>query len=52
MSVPKVCYGWQDGDAWFLSLKPREANAAKNKYASKEEATKAATLLSLTVKWD
>lgn len=52
MSAPTTCYGWREGEAWFLSLFPREAGKAKNKYASKDEAIKDAKDKRLTIVWE
>lgn len=42
MSWRTKVYGWQDGENWHLSYSPRDTNKARNTYATKDEAEKAA----------
>lgn len=45
-------YGWREGDKYFLSLKPRDANAARNEYETSTDALREASERRLLIVWD
>jgi len=45
-------HGWKDGDKFYTSIKPREANAPKNEHATVIEALSESSRRHLPLRWD
>lgn len=48
----KKVFGWKDGDSYYLSLLPRDNNAAKNAYPAPVDALADAHARGLEIQWE
>lgn len=51
-NIGKTVYGWKDDNACVLSLQPREAGGASNRYDNPRDAVREAAQRGLTVQWE
>lgn len=48
----KAYFGWKENGKYYLSVGPKEANMARNEYASANDALKDANQRHLAIVWD